>query len=413
MAQFQYRARNRNGGLVTGTMEAPNREMVGLELGRLGHFPVSIQPLGDAGGEGTGLSFNVNVEELFARIKMGDLVLFTRQMATLFRAGIPLVGILGSLAEQMENPRMRKVVEKMRQDIEDGLSLSEAMERHPSVFSDLYVSMIRAGEEGGIMDEILHRLADLLEKQAQNEAKVRSALRYPKIVVGAMIIAIVILMWKVVPVFVNMFQQFDLELPLATRILIAVNTFFLENWYYPLVIFIGLMFSFRQYTATPRGREQWDRLKLKLPLLGPIILRASMAKFARVFGNLQRAGVPILDTLEVTSRVVDNVVIGQVIRNLKGSVQEGLGLAAPLKASGWVPALVVQMVAAGEDSGALDEMLIKVADYYDEEVDRAVATLSSMIEPILIVFMGGVVLFLALAIFLPMWDMSKIARPRQ
>lgn len=410
MANFQYKARDKMGSLISGEMEALSREMVGQELGRQGQFPVSIQEVKTRHGESRGL--NINVDEFFSKIRIDDMVLFSRQMATLFRAGIPLMGILSALSEQIENPKFKRVLEEMHRGIQDGLALSEVMSRHPTVFSELYVSMIRAGEEGGIMDEILQRVADLLEKQAQNEAKVRSALRYPKFVLMAMAAALVVLMIYVVPVFVKIFEKVNLELPLATRLLISFNNFFHNYWYLGLAGLIFAFYMIKNYLATTQGRYQWDRIKLKLPLIGPIVLRASMAKFARVFGNLQRAGVPILDALMVSSRVVDNAVIAQVIEKLRDSVQEGLGLAAPLKSSGWVPVMVVQMVAAGEESGLLDEMLVKVADYYDEEVDRAVTSLSSSIEPILIVCIGGMVLFVALAIFMPMWDMSQMARTR-
>ncbi|MFQ5482112.1 MAG: type II secretion system F family protein [Nitrospinaceae bacterium] len=406
MTVFQYKARDRMGALMTGTMEAANQEMVGVELGRQGHFPVAIEPMAEKGG---GFSLNMNLDAYFTKIKIQDLVMFTRQLATLFRAGIPLLNILLALEEQMDNPKLQEVVKDLRGRVGDGMALSDAMERHVEVFSELYLSMIHAGEEGGIMDETLQRLADLLERQAETEARVKAALRYPKMVVGAMVFAVSILMWKVVPVFVNMFKTINLELPLATQLLIAFNTLFMDYWYYALIAFMGLAMGFKKYTAAGAGRCQWDLVKLKLPLLGNIILRSAMARFTRVFGNLQKAGVPILDSLQVASRVVDNVVIAEVILGLRENVQEGLGLAAPLKNSGWVPSLVIQMVAAGEESGALDEMLLRVADYYDQEVERSVAALSSMIEPILIVFMAALVLFLALAIFLPMWDMSKMA----
>ena len=410
MANFQYKARDKMGSLISGEMEALSREMVGQELGRQGQFPVSIQEVKTKKGEASGI--NINLDQYFSRVNIDDMVLFSRQMATLFRAGIPLLGILSALSEQMENPKFRVVLEDMHRGIQDGLALSEVMARHPAVFSELYTSMIRAGEEGGIMDEILQRIADLLEKQAQNEATVRTALRYPKFVLFAMAAAIVVLMIYVVPVFVKIFEKVHLELPLATRLLISFNNFFHNYWYLGLAGLIFAFYLFRNYLATAQGRYQWDRLKLKLPLIGPIVLRAAMAKFARVFGNLQRAGVPILDALMVSSRVVDNEVIARVIANLRESVEEGLGLAAPLKSSGWVPVMVVQMVAAGEESGLLDEMLVKVADYYDEEVERAVTSLSSSIEPILIVCIGCMVLFVALAIFMPMWDMSQLARTK-
>ena len=393
------------GELVAGSMNAPDAEAVGSELGRLGHFPVTIKSAeeGDEGNE------KVDPLERFQKVSNKELVLFTRQMSTLFNAGIPVLGILVALQEQVSSNKFKKIVVKLQDDIKDGLSLSEAMQKHPAVFDELYVSMIAAGEAGGVMDDLLKRLATLMEREMENDAKVKGAMRYPKIVVSAMVIAVVVLMWKVVPIFVSMFEKAKIELPLATQILIASNKAFFDYWY---MLFGGaalLMFIFKKYTATELGRYQWDMFMIKVPIMGPIVLRSSMAKFARVFGTLQAGGVSILEILNVTARVVDNVVISSIIRGLRDSVQEGTGLAAPLKQSGLIPPLVIQMIAAGEESGALDEMLEKVADYYDEEVDHAVKNLSTMIEPILLLFMAGLVLFLALAIFMPMWDMSKMA----
>ena len=248
-----------------------------------------------------------------------------------------------------------------------------------------------------------------MERQVETDAKVKGAMSYPKMVVSAMSIAVVILMWKVVPIFVKMFEKAKIDLPLATKILIASNKAFFDYWYLLLGGIVLIVFAFKKYTSTERGRYQWDMFMLKVPIMGPILLRSSMAKFARVFSTLQAGGVAILEILTVTAKVVDNTVISSIIRGLKDSVQEGLGLAAPLQQSGLIPPLVIQMIAAGEESGALDEMLEKVADYYDDEVDHAVKNLSSMIEPILLLFMAGLVLFLALAIFMPMWDMTKMA----
>ena len=405
MPLFEYKARDKMGELVAGSMNAPDAEAVGSELGRLGHFPVTIKSAeeGDEGNE------KVDPLERFQKVSNKELVLFTRQMSTLFNAGIPVLGILVALQEQVSSNKFKKIVVKLQDDIKDGLSLSEAMQKHPAVFDELYVSMIAAGEAGGVMDDLLKRLATLMEREMENDAKVKGAMRYPKIVVSAMVIAVVVLMWKVVPIFVSMFEKAKIELPLATQILIASNKAFFDYWY---MLFGGaalLMFIFKKYTATELGRYQWDMFMIKVPIMGPIVLRSSMAKFARVFGTLQAGGVSILEILNVTARVVDNVVISSIIRGLRDSVQEGTGLAAPLKQSGLIPPLVIQMIAAGEESGALDEMLEKVADYYDEEVDHAVKNLSTMIEPILLLFMAGLVLFLALAIFMPMWDMSKMA----
>ncbi len=406
MAIFQYKARNKAGSLVIGNMDAPNPQIVSQELGKMGHFPVSITTLEEKKSGGKELGFL----ERHQKVPDEELVLFTRQLATLFNAGIPLLGALTSLAEQVEHPKFKIIVQNIRLDIEGGRSLSEAMGKHPEVFTDLYVSMIEAGEEGGMIDDILKRLADLLEKDAQLEAEIKAATRYPKMVIGAVAIAIGILMKWVVPVFVKMFQKSNIALPAPTKLLIGFHSIFVEWWLYTLVFFVGLFFAFKKYTATEQGRLKWDLIKLRIPLIGPIVLRSAMAKFARVFGTLQKGGVPILDTIEVSANVVDNRVISGIIRGLRISVQEGLGIAGPLQNSRFVPHLVVQMIAAGEESGALDEMLIKVADYYDEEVARALQRLTVMIEPILIFFMGLMVLFLALSIFLPMWDMSKMAR---
>jgi len=405
MTLFQYKARDKMGQIVSGTMNASDVNAVGQELARMGHFPVNIHTESTAPKEK-----KKDFLQRFQKVTTKDLVLFTRQMATLFHAGIPLLGILAALKEQIKNPKFKDVIFQVQMDIEGGLSLSEGMQKHPDVFSELFISMIEAGEAGGVMDEILKRLADLMEKQANNEAKVKSALQYPKMVVTAMVFAISILMWKVVPTFITMFEKAKLELPLATRMLIAFNNAFTHYWYYVLAGVVLLYIAFKKYTATETGRRQWDYFLIKMPIMGPIMLKSSMAKFSRILGTLQMGGVPILDILTVTSKVVDNVVIAKIILDLRTSVQDGMGLAAPLKMSGFVPPLVTQMIAAGETSGALDDMMIKVADYYDEEVDRAVKSLSAMIEPILLVFMGATVLFLALAIFLPMWDLTQMAR---
>lgn len=395
------------GGLVVGTMDKPNAQDVGEELSKLGHFPVAVNiAAGDKGSKG---SLDIKLPDRFTKIKPQEMVLFSRQMATLFNAGIPILGILEALQDQMENLRFKNVILKLHKDVADGKALSEAMAMHPDVFSELYVSMIEAGETGGIMDDILSRLAELLEKEEENDSKIKAAFRYPKIVLGVMVAAVAFLMWKVVPVFIGLFKTIKVELPLPTQILIAVHGFFVNYWYVIGIAAILSVFLFKRYGATSQGNRQLDFLKLKIPLLGPIYLRSSMAKFARVLGNLQRSGVPILEAIKVSSRVMENAVLSDVIFGLTVSVEEGRGLAQPLKESGWIPSLVVQMVAAGEGSGSLDEMLLKVADYYDQEVDRSIKSLSTWLEPILIVFMGVLVLFLALAIFLPMWDMSKMA----
>jgi len=407
MPKFQYKARNRMGGLVVGTMDASTAKDVGEELSKLGHYPVAVEAA--AAEKKDKGSWDIQLPDRFNKITAQEIVLFSRQMATLFNAGIPILSILEALQDQMENLRFKNVILKIHQDVSDGKALSEAMARHPDVFTELYIAMIESGETGGMMDDILGRLADLLEKEEENDSKVKAAFRYPKIVLGVMVLAVAFLMWKVVPVFIGLFKSIKLELPLPTQILIGVHTFFVDYWYMIGISVVAVVFAFKRYVVTPQGRRQWDKFKLKVPLLGPIYLRSSMAKFARVFGNLQHSGVPIVEAIQVSSRVMDNVVLSEIIFGLTASIEEGRGISQPLKESGWIPSLVVQMVAAGESSGSLDVMLFKIADYYDQEVDRSIKSLSTWLEPILIVFMGVLVLFLALAIFLPMWDMSKMA----
>jgi type II secretory pathway component PulF len=409
MPLYEYRARNRKGGLEVGNMNARDADAVGQELAKLGHFPVKIQEMGGAGRNKVKDEKDVPFSQRFEKVSAKDLVLFTRQMSTLFNAGLPILGILSALTEQMESPKLRRVLAQVQLDIQGGLAVSEAMSKHPDVFSQLYLSMIAAGEAGGVMDELLVRLADLLEKDEENRIKVKAAMSYPKMVVGAMSIAMIILMLKVVPIFVGMFEKAKIELPLATQIMIGANKAFQDYWHITGAVIFGLYMLHKKWVSTTSGRYKWDMFRLKFPLVGPILLRSAMSKFARVFGTLQKGGVPILEILNVTAQVMGNVVLTRVVVDVRESVQEGLGMAVPLKRSGLVPPLVVQMVAAGEESGSLDTMLIKVANYYDGEVDQAVKSLSSKIEPILLVFMGGMVLFLALAIFVPMWDMSKMA----
>jgi type II secretory pathway component PulF len=407
MTLFQYKARNRKGVLVTGNMDAPSSAVVNQELARMGHFPTSIVSLG---GDKAQEKKSGGGSDFFNKVTPQELVLFTRQLATLFNAGISLLGALTSLGEQIENPKFRAILRQIRLEVEGGRSFSDTLMEHPKVFSPLYVSLIQAGEEGGVIDQMLRRLADILEKQTEIDNKITAAMRYPKMVTGAVFLAIAVLMAKVVPIFVNIFAKARIELPLATRLLIAFHSFLTSYWYILLVVAGLSYFGFRRWVRTADGKRQWDQFTLKVPILGPLVLRSSMAKFARVFGTMQMSGVPILDTIDISARVVDNEIVAAVIRGLRANVEEGMGLAATLQQSKIVPALVIQMISAGEESGALDQMLMKVADFYDEEVDRAIKQLSAMIEPILIVVMGGIVLFLALAIFLPMWDMSKLTK---
>ncbi|MGR3175240.1 MAG: type II secretion system F family protein [Candidatus Scalindua sp.] len=403
MSTFSYKARDRVGKAVTGTLDAPDTNVARVRLGEMGYIPITLKE-GKANKEkGTALSF------LKPKVRPKDIIVFTRQLATLFAAGIPLLRSIQALAEQMENKTFKEVLQKVTAEIQAGTAFSDTLAKHPKVFSKIYVSMIRAGEASGTLEDILKRLALLAEHDAATKAKIKAATRYPKIVIGVMLAAIVILMKFVVPNFMQIFEMVELELPLATRMLIKANYLFTNYWY---ILFGGagiLFFAFSKFTKTKRGRRQMDALILKIPIFGPIFLKIAMSVFTRTMSTLNRSGISIIKNLEICAEVVDNVIIAEVIDHLKENVKQGKSIAGTMKESPIFTPMVIQMMAAGEESGELDNMLVKVSEYYDLEVDYAIGNISSLIEPILLAFLGGMVLFLMLAIFLPMWDMTKLA----
>ncbi len=413
MPTFEYRARDRVGDAVTGVLDAPGVDAVRSRLGEMGYIPVSVtEGKGNSRssdkGESKGVNLNITIFKPKVRAK--DLIVFNRQLATLFAAGIPLLRALQALAEQMENPTFKEVLLGVTKDIQEGLAFSEALAKHPSVFSGLFIAMIKAGEASGTLDSILMRLSDLAEHDAATKAKIKAATRYPKIVIGVMVLAICILMNFVVPNFVQIFEQVKLELPLATRILMVASNIFTNYWYILFVGAGGLYFAFRQYGKTKSGRYQIDKLSLKFPIFGPIFLKISMSIFTRTMSTLNRSGLSIIKNLEICSEVVENDVIAKLINELKESVKQGESISLTMKRSKYFTPMVIQMMSAGEESGELDNMLVKVSEYYDMEVDHSISNISSLIEPLLLIFLGGVVLFLMLAIFMPMWNMTKLAQ---
>lgn len=406
MPTFKYRARDRVGKAVTGTMEAPDKNAVRLRLSEMGQIPVALEET-KAKGQGFSPKF------LRRGVSVKDIIVFNRQLATLFAAGIPLLRAVQALSEQMENKAFQKILQKVATDIQAGFSFSDSLAKHPAVFSDLFVNMIRAGEASGTLEDILKRLASLAEHDAETKAKIKAATRYPKIVVGVMLIAVVILMKFVVPNFMQIFKEVELELPLATRMLIAANDIFSNYWYILFGAAGGIYFAFNAYTRTKPGRRQMDNFKLKVPIFGPIFHKVAMSSFTMTMSTLNRSGLSIIKNLEICAEVVGNVIVTEVIIKLKEAVKEGKGLASTMKESKVFTPMVVQMMSAGEESGELDNMLVKVSEYYDMEVDYAIKNLSTLIEPVLLAFLGAGVLFLMLAIFMPMWDLVKIAQKNQ
>lgn len=403
MPSFLYRARDKYGALVTGSLEAASMEEIEASLDRMGLIPINVT-------EGRASLRLPDLKRLFEKIPQQELIVFSRQLATLFSAGVPLTKALSTLERQASVEAFSRIVKSLRQDIEAGFTLAAALRKHPAAFPELYASMVEAGEAGGILDEVLRRLASMLEKNSENRAKIKSATLYPKIVLGGLAIAVVILMSFVVPKFAQLYSSFKIELPLPTRILIALSDFASTYWYLFAAGAIALFLATRAYLRTEQGKDARDRLIIKVPIFGPIILKSILSRFSRVLGSLYRSGLPILQSLDIVSRAVDNRIIAAEIKRIENEVRAGRPLSEELGKSGQFPPMVVQMVAVGEDTGGLDEMLDKVSDYYDQEIDSAIRNLAATLEPVLLAFIFGIVLFLALAIFLPMWDIIKVVK---
>lgn len=405
MPNFRYKARDKYGALFVGTFETNGKEAVAGHLDSLGYIPVSIEE------ETPSVSLTELLSQ-FETITSGDLIIFSRQLATLIGAGIPFMASFNALEEQTENPKLKKVINQVRREVEGGSTFADALAKHLKVFSSLYVSMVKAGETGGVLDEILNRLATLAEHEAETRARIKAATRYPKIVLVALVVAFGILVSFVIPKFAALYANFNAKLPLPTRIMIGINT---AVHRFGLVILAAIalaVFGFWKHINTPAGRLWWDGFKLKIPIFGPIFMKSALSRFARVFGTLTRSGLPVLQTLEIVSETVGNVVIARIVDNIRDSARQGRGIVQPMKVSKIFPPIVVQMVAVGEESGKMEEMLTKVSEYYDRDVDYAIKNLSSSLEPLLLVVIGGVILFLALAIFLPWWNLINVVKGR-
>ncbi|NOZ57908.1 MAG: type II secretion system F family protein [Calditrichaeota bacterium] len=402
MAVFQYKAVTPSGEIIENSMEAASQANVFEHLERSGLVPLKINEVKQRASDSLALFGK-------KKVKLDDLVLFTKQLVTLLKAGVPLLSALEALYEQTEHPTLKEVISELYRDVEGGQSLSEAMAKHPKVFPALYVSSIRAGEASGAMEQVLSRMATLLEHDKETRAKLKSAMRYPIIVISSLGIAFLVLMTFVVPRFVDMFLQAGMELPLPTRILIVMSNALQRYGVYGFFGFIGLVVAFKQYIKTRTGRYQWDKFKLSMPIFGNLTLKVAMSRFARMFQTLNSSGMPILETLDILSETVGNEVVSRELQKVTIGVRRGEGIAEPLRRSKLFPPMVIRMVAIGEQSGSLDDMLLNISEHYDLEVDYAVKNLSTMIEPMLTVGLGIIVLFLALSIFLPMWNLTSLA----
>jgi MSHA biogenesis protein MshG len=407
MASFAYRGRNGAGEIVQGIMEGASAGAIADQLSGTGVVPMEIKATAAAAEKaGSGAGFEINLFK--QKVEHMDVLLFSRQIHTLLRAGVPIMRALAGLQESSANPAMRDVLQDVRDSLDSGREMSMALARHPNVFSPFYLSMVRVGEMTGRLEEVFIRLFDHLAFERFMKDQVKSALRYPSFVVAAMAIAIVIVNMFVIPAFAKVFKGFGAELPLMTRMLIGFSDFMLAWWPALLVGIIAAVFGFNTWRRTPAGRYTWDRFKLTIPIAGKIVRKATLARFAASFALASRSGVPIIQALTNVAETVDNAYISAKVEKMRDGVERGESILRTSITAGIFTPGVLQMIAVGEESGALDDMMKEVADMYQSEVEYELKTLAQQIEPILIVSLGIMVLILALGIFLPLWDLGKV-----
>jgi len=404
---FAYKARNASGELLTGVMEGADSGAVADQLFSTGATPVEILVTKKAATTGADIGWWQKLTE--KKVSSMDVQLFSRQLYTLLKAGVPIMRGLAGLQESAISPAFGRIIKDVRESLDAGRELSAAMARHPAIFTPFYLSMVRVGEMTGRLDEVFLRLFDHLEFDRDMRARVKSATRYPSFVIVAMLIAMVIVNMFVIPQFVKVFATFHAELPLMTRILIGTSAFMVAYWPLLLALTIGAIAGFRAWLRTVRGRYAWDRYKLRFPIAGKIILKGTMARFARSFALSSTSGVPIVQALTVVSQTVDNAYLCARVEQMRDGVERGDSILRTSVTAGVFTPVVLQMIAVGEESGSLDDLMNEIAQMYEREVDYELKTLSAQIEPILIAFLGAMVLVLALGIFLPVWDLGRVA----
>jgi len=404
MSTFSYRARDEKGTLITGTMDADSQRAVYSHLDNQGLIPVAVaEEKGSSSGAGS--SSLQSFLRGYQKVKYDDIIFFTRQLQTIIKAGIPLISGLKALEEQTMNARLKDIIKEIYQDIDKGTSFSDALSKHDSVFPEIYVSMVRAGEIGGVLDDVLERLCATMEFQMKTKEMLKTAMRYPVMVVSALIAAFVVVIVFVIPKFAVIFKGAKMELPLPTRIMLLINDVAQNYGLIILGVIILSIVLFVLYIRTEKGLLNYDRFKLKVPFIGQILLKISMSRFANMFENMIRTGVPIIRTFEIVARTVGNQYIASKIVEIGIKVEKGKGITKPMREAQIFPPLVMHMMSTGEDTGSLEEMLGEITRHYDREITYSIGRLSSLIEPILTAGLSVMVLFLALAIFLPWWNM--------
>jgi general secretion pathway protein F len=407
VAVYEYRGLDQTGRSIKGIIDADSPRLARVKLRRSGIFPTEIltdrfikKPVGEA----------LSIGALFGRIKIQDISIMTRQMATLVGAGLPIVEALTALIDQTENVRLKKVITQVRESVNEGGSLADAMSRFPKVFSDLYANMIRAGETSGALDIVLKRLADFMENQVMLRNKVLSTLSYPIILVLVGIGILSFLLISVVPKVVRIFDELEQALPVPTVILITVADFLRDYWWIFALVIAGSLLALRQYGVTEKGHQVYDRMVLKLPLTGRLLRIIVTTRFTRTLAILLNSGIPLLQSMDIAKAVVNNTIISGAIESAKEGIREGESIAEPLRRSKVFPSMVNHMIAVGEKTGELEQMLFKISEAYENEVETTISRITSLLGPIVILLLGGIVLFIVLAILLPMFEMNQIVR---
>lgn len=396
MPAFAYKAVDASGRTVRNRMEAENEQAVVAKLREQALTVTDVKPLGGSLG---GKSFGKK------KLKPKSLVVFSRQFATMIDAGIPILRCLDILSGQCKDVTLKVALETVTADVKGGIALNEALVKHPMVFSKLYVNMIKAAEVGGILDQILDRLAGFLEYEADIRGKIKGAMMYPVMVLIFSVVMLFALFSFVLPKFKEIFEGMDVELPPVTAGLFAMGDFMQKAWWIIVVLFIAGWIGLKQYSRTPKGRYQMDYFKLKFPIVGELALKMAIARFTRTFGTLINSGVPMMRSLEIVGETLGNAVLADAVERTRSSIREGQKLSQPLANSGLFPSMVTTMIDVGEESGRLSEMLVKIGDFYDSEVEATVKGITSMIEPMLIIFMGGIVGFIAISVMTPIFKL--------
>jgi type IV pilus assembly protein PilC len=400
---YVYKVRDRAGRLVEGSLEAQNEQLVITKLREMGYVPLNVS----AKARST-LSFEINLRK--SKVSLKDVAVVSRQLATMLSSGLSILRALMILAEQTESKALAAVIGEMKLDIEQGWSLSQAVAKHRDVFPPIYLAMVRAGETGGVLDDVMLRLADTLEKQLELRGKIKSAMTYPIAVAAIVVLILTAMLLFVVPMFQSMYHDLHGTLPLPTRVLITASDVVTRVWWLLGLAAVGGTLLFRRWVATPEGRLAFDRFKLRLTIFGPLMRKTSLARFARTLASLIRSGVPIMQSFEIVGETAGNAVVAHAVTNARERVRLGESVSESLTGEEVFPPMVVQMIAVGEETGALDRMLEKIADFYDREVEATVNSLTSLIEPLLMVFMGVSVGGMVVALYMPMFQIINLVK---